>query len=544
MEQRVEASRGSEGDQPALNHTTAASAPRWALITLGLVGFIAAAANSPTIDEAYHLAFGARALDLGRVVRDQPWQDGLMPWSMVPALVAGITEDGPRDMGQLIVARWFSVAALVALAALLSAAARRITGNSTLALFAVLLLLMSPNLLAHGALATTDVPAALGWTAVLVGALVYLHTGARSWALIVVLGAALALWTKASSLLLLALLPLLLPWAARSQRALHSPTPPRAAMLGGAAVVVALLWSFVAPPSAPPSGGWAGSVAQANATLSASPDALPLLPTSGVAVPLPVPDHLALGVQLLRAHGLRGHDSYLLGEVTTHGRWYYFLALFVLKTPLVGWLTAVMLLGLAAVTRWRARRLSSRDILLLAVPALWLGIASLSTFQMGIRHMLVGVPALQLWCLLEAWERRGTLRRPGARAALLALLAVTAVEVHVSAPHYLSWFPAWLGGPTSAWQYVNDSNLDWGQEAGLMDAYVDPDGRVVQIRPPHPTVGLVALRANDLTSAATLEGRSEFGWALARDPVARVGATWFLFDVRPGDLDSADRDAP
>jgi hypothetical protein len=67
-------------------------------------------------------------------------------------------------------------------------------------------------------------------------------------------------------------------------------------------------------------------------------------------------------------------------------------------------------------------------------------------------------------------------RRWGFRLALAALLlwqAVTVLRVH---PSYLAYFNELAGGPDGGWRYVNDSNLDWGQDVKRLAQFVETRG--------------------------------------------------------------------
>ena len=56
---------------------------------------------------------------------------------------------------------------------------------------------------------------------------------------------------------------------------------------------------------------------------------------------------------------------------------------------------------------------------------------------------------------------------------LLAWQATTVLRVHLS---YLPYFNELVGGPDNGWQYVNDSNLDWGQDVKRLAQFVEERG--------------------------------------------------------------------
>ena len=84
-----------------------------------------------------------------------------------------------------------------------------------------------------------------------------------------------------------------------------------------------------------------------------------------------------------------------------------------------------------------------------------------TSYNIGIRHMLPVYPLLAAAAVLVVFRALP----PRAAAALLAAgVAIQAAETLAVHPHELSFFNAAAGGPAHGAAWLNDSNLDWGQD--------------------------------------------------------------------------------
>ena len=176
---------------------------------------------------------------------------------------------------------------------------------------------------------------------------------------------------------------------------------------------------------------------------------------------------LVNGVIAVKAHNDAGHRSYLLGQVSLDGWWYFYLVTLAVKTPLP--LLAGGSLGLACLAGkgWRARDgwALAPLVLVLAI----LGFASLfSRINIGIRHVLILYPFLALggaYLAWRAWQACRSLRdarlRTAVTAVLIALLLWQVSTLWRAYPDYLPYFNETVREP---WRVLVDSDLDWGQD--------------------------------------------------------------------------------
>jgi 4-amino-4-deoxy-L-arabinose transferase-like glycosyltransferase len=263
-----------------------------------------------------------------------------------------------------------------------------------------------------------------------------------------------------------------------------------------------------------------------------APDALALRIAN---VPIPAPAFF-VGLGMLKMHDAQGHLSYLLGELSDRGWWYYFPVVFFYKTPLP---FLILALWGAALLRGRAH------VAVALMPLAILLIAMTSSINIGVRHILPLYAPLAMIAAYGAVEIGTRTRDAFGRVAFAALLAWLFVGVAVSHPDYLAWFNE-LAQPNPA-RIAVDSNLDWGQDAlrlarvvrelgieelhadvmtnarlaahGIRDVRQNPAGRIT---------GWVAVSETTLALKARW---GEYTWLRHYRPVRRVGASIRLYHI-------------
>jgi hypothetical protein len=175
-------------------------------------------------------------------------------------------------------------------------------------------------------------------------------------------------------------------------------------------------------------------------------------------VRLPAPEFY-LGLLEVTQHNARGHLTYLLGQLSPDGFWYYYPVVLLVKTPL-----GLLVLALAgAAIAVRRRRQSFAAGLPLAFTAGILVAAWFGRINIGVRHILpvylgLSILAAQaLWRALDDSSGRKWLPPAAAALALWAILASGA-----SHPDYLPYFNEIAAAHPE--NVLVDSDLDWGQD--------------------------------------------------------------------------------
>ncbi|HUQ54109.1 phospholipid carrier-dependent glycosyltransferase [Lentzea sp.] len=284
--------------------------------------------------------------------------------------------------------------------------ARDLTGT-TGGLVALALYAFSPDLIAHGSLATLDVPAA-GFVLTSVWLLWRARENAHYLPLAgIALGAALA--TKMNTLAVVPVV-LFLAWHAQCR------VKPVAAMT---LVAVAVVWAsyFAVDPSA--------------------------------AFPGPYVE----GMRLQSGFEDRVWGGYLFGTHYEGSHWYYLPAALLVKTPfgaLVLWAA-----GTAAGTAAVIRRPQALYVLLPA--AVLLAAAMTGDRDLGVRYAIF-VPMFLAVAAAFVADRRWA-------APAVALVAVSSLWTF---PYYLPYSNEVFGGPSKTHLHLHDSNVDWGQDLGRL----------------------------------------------------------------------------
>ena len=307
-------------------------------------------------------------------------------------------------------------------------------------LVALTLFTFSPDVLAHGSLATLDLSVAgfllttmwLLWRARFRPE-VYLPLAGLA------LGAALASKMNAlAAVPLVLLLAALAIWPRRFWTVL-------VAVSGVAVIAVAVVWvcylavdprlRWAAPPNLPHIAGLRGAVIDA----------------------LPFPPAYRDGLRVQFGFEDDTFDGFLFGHVYTGSRWYYLPAALLVKMPLG--MIALWLAGAAVILR----RLRAAALYVLALPVVML-LANLGGARdFGVRYVIVWPVVLAVAAgtvVLVRWRWAAV-----ATAGLMLFVVISSARTF---PYYLTYSNEAFGGPSRTYLRLHDSNVDWGQDLGRL----------------------------------------------------------------------------
>jgi 4-amino-4-deoxy-L-arabinose transferase-like glycosyltransferase len=361
------------------------------------------------------------------------------------------------------------------LALLIFCAAREMFSTGA-AFLALTLFVFDPNILAHAAYVTTD----MALTCLLFATVYafYRYTKHPTWPRLALVGlaAGLALAAKHSAILLFPIL-LLLGAAEMIRRHYQQPVPSTEAeatsrlalrYLGALVVTglisVVILWAFYGFQYAARPGGLALNPQLAD-YVQGIHHPLEVRAISAAARFQLLPESYLYGLTDVRQMADFMSTS-VLGRVYPHGQWFYFPVAFVIKTPLV-----LMLLLLAALFLL-PRHAAKRELLFLTIPpAFYFAVAMATNLNIGLRHILPIYPYLFILAGAAAWsliarDRRWTY-------AIAALLLFTIASSLQSRHSYIAYSNELWGGPAHTYQYLTDSNADWGQQLISVKRYLD-----------------------------------------------------------------------
>jgi hypothetical protein len=385
-----------------------------------------------------------------------------------------------NDADMILFRTRLAAATLTILLALLVFLATREMFGTSAAFIALALLAFEPNLLAHGALVTTDA----GFSCFMFATIYafYRYVKAPSvWRLgLVGLSVSLALAVKHTGILVFPMLLLLAACeavryriAAKGSRAAATGLGKQtlksvASLVAITLIAVAVLWSFYGfRYQARPNGLQLNPPLVEYARLLRPHEAWVLLTIARWRV---VPESYLYGLADVRLTA-DYYTSYLLGRIYAHGVWFYFPVAFVIKSTL-----AFLALLLLAVAAFAIRRLNCwREILFLIIPPIFYLLVAVSAgMNIGVRHILPIYVFLSVLIGGAAW---GFIRQnPRWAYAVLALLLFHAFSSWRTFPTYIAYSNELWGGSSNTYKYLTDSNVDWGQQLKATKQYLDQRG--------------------------------------------------------------------
>jgi 4-amino-4-deoxy-L-arabinose transferase-like glycosyltransferase len=513
--------------------------------------------ESQTFDEGVHLAAGYRYWKTGDFslnVEHPPLQKLLSAATLFllrPPLPAderllidqsefarAFLYKGPVDADRMLLfGRLPTMLLSVLLAVSVAWATRRFFGV-LVALPAVWLCALDPNLIAHGRYITTDMASALLYFLAVVLWVNYwtLPSPARAgWA---TLATGLALAAKFSMIILAPLLPalLVLHWAL-CLPAWRGAARSAAVLLGAAVVAVMVVAVMYAPES------WR--------VLRGRP--IHVGPETIRGFTLPAHTYFT-GLRTVLDHNSEGHAAFLLGQVSATGWWYYFPTVFVVKSPLAALLLAVLAVGIGLwnlPALWRRPRESFVWVALAAAPLVYFGVTLTSRINLGVRHLLPVYPFLYVLGVAALASVLPARRFLAVAGILVTMQMAETLAVY---PEYLGFFNAAVGGRAAGPRYLLDSNVDWGQDLKKLKVYMDQrpgpvcldyfgsaDPQYYGIRSEYlpktwdkdERERMDCIGAISVTLLQDLYIRpGSYEWLRQRTPIGTVGSSIYLYDLQ------------
>jgi hypothetical protein len=149
--------------------------------------------------------------------------------------------------------------------------------------------------------------------------------------------------------------------------------------------------------------------------------------------------------------------------------------------------------------------------------------------QIGIRYYLVIFPLLHIYAgsLFVKWNLFS--QRNKALSILSGVYLVVSVLSYF--PYYLPYFNEFVWNRSSAYKYLADSNLDWGQGRHEFEKYLidNPDASYPAR---YVRAGHFIVSANDLVGIA--KDPAIYAWLRNNfEPVDNVAYSYFVFRVTP-----------
>jgi Dolichyl-phosphate-mannose-protein mannosyltransferase len=470
-----------------------------------------------------------------------------------------LSENGVDSI--MIPARLSAALMSLLLAALVFLATRKMFGKRE-AVVALAILAFEPNLIAHGALVTTD----MALTATAFGAVfaLYCYTNNPTWTRFLVVGLAfgMMLTAKHSAVIFVGILFVIFLADAflyrRPEISLPKVIVRRVAAFAGFFLIgFVLLWAFYgfryyALPNASENlvsvedyiktNGRPEMIESTTAKIVITANKLRVFPESYI-----------LGLADIVAAGSRNVTIFDKDYPT--GQWFYFPVGFAVKSSIA----LLLLLPLGLVFTFLAKEKRREMLFILAPPLVFFAFALTSKLNIGVRHIL---PVYGFFIVAAAvgaiWMSRKFHSFRYVLPVLLLFHTVTAIR---TAPNYIAFANDFFGGVNNSYRVFRDSSSEWGQNYKLINEYVQreklndcwfagignievvrvsqpcrimPDrllrGMSSQVNEIVPSVveGTVLVSVNNLPP----KGGAEYAIFTQNEPIAQIGGTIFVYRGR------------
>ncbi len=450
------------------------------------------------------------------------------------------------------------------------------------ALFALTLFAFSPNILAHGRLVTTDVPAAAAFFISIYYFIKLLKNPTRKNLIIAGIVFAIAQLIKFSTVLLLGFLPMItVLWIAihRSDLCIYTGLTcvlkkiwfwklRFLAILAITALTILPIYQFHVT-NYPPEKQIADirHILSNNTKFPALTDALVWMSDKPI---LRAYAQYILGVSMVFMRVAGGNTTYFLGEVSNQAWWYYFPVAFFLKVPmaLLIFIVISILFGLKSLRRFILKsdfniiRENFDEIAMLLFVIFYWTISITGNLNIGVRHVLPTFPFMYLLIAgqIKRWTSHTTQSsakptiKTGKIMFISAILAFYIISSVTTYPHFIAYFNEFAGGPNGGARYIVDSNLDWGQDLRRLKKFVEKNN-IDKIKVDYFGGGDVAYYLGDraeiwhadngpefvegwlAVSATFLQTSRAYPWASYEwldeyEPVEKIGYSIFVYNIK------------
>lgn len=265
------------------------------------------------------------------------------------------------------------------------------------------------------------------------------------------------------------------------------------------------------------------------------------------------------GLKSVYANWKPGYYFYLNGAFSQNGWWYYFLEAFLIKTPI-----PALIVFVASILLYKKIKIDGWSKALVFLPMFFfVFVTSIKAQNISIRYLIPAFPFLTLYAggaIVEFTQTMKTKSKSILNTCYLILvtLAVWLVFSAVSIyPDYVAYFNEFVGGAKNGYKYLDDSNIEWGQDLKRLGKYqVDnPDTKVIyswsnsspeyyQVRnfmkaddsgwwrkpKGRYAVNTVLLIRMHLLSEQRND--SSLNWLALYEPVDRIGQSFFVYEFK------------
>ena len=362
------------------------------------------------------------------------------------------------------------------LALLVFLAARKMFGDLE-AVIALTLFAFEPNIIAHGALVTTDMAVSAGLFASVFALYNYLNKPSVIRFLLIGLGVGWTICSKHSGVVVFPIVFLLLTADVFLHRKTETRTLLKRRCLNHAAAFAGIilfgffsLWAAYGfrysalPDQNQPTVSIDEFYKQVEFYDTASTFSGKTI--KFIAETHILPESYVFGLADLAATNRR--PMYLF-EVYLSGEWFYFPFAFFIKSGV-----ALILLLLAGLTTFKLYSGKKREMMFLIIPSFFFFALSMtSKINIGVRHIL---PVYAFFIVIAAAGACAAIKKSRRESYILITILLVSLAMNLrNAPNYIAYSNDLMGGTNKTYQWLSDSNVDWGQNLKLVNEYLEKE---------------------------------------------------------------------
>ncbi|MFH1664884.1 MAG: phospholipid carrier-dependent glycosyltransferase, partial [Candidatus Omnitrophota bacterium] len=238
-------------------------------------------------------------------------------------------------------------------------------------------------------------------------------------------------------------------------------------------------------------------------------------------------------------HGAEGSRTFFMGKWSEDtGSPLYYLVAMAIKTPI----PLILFFASGAVFALRGKY-RVMTLFLLFTSFIFVLCASMSNLQLGLRYILPVYPFIFIVSAIGADSLLERKRYINAVTGLL--MAWYFLSGLLIWPDYLSYFNEFIGGPANGYKYLRDSNIDWGQDLPALKKYMaDNDIDTVTLnyfgsaKPEYYGItcekipSSAAVEPEEKVYAVSAQYLDHFEWTETNMPSAKAGYSIFIYDLR------------
>ena len=192
------------------------------------------------------------------------------------------------------------------------------------------------------------------------------------------------------------------------------------------------------------------------------------------------------GLRTIYADWKPGYNFYLNGNFSPDGWWYYFLEAFVIKTPI-----PALIVFVTSILFYKKIKMDGWGKVFVFLPVIsFTFVTSIKAHDISIRYILPIYPFLILYAggITETFRNIEISKyrnyKTSIRAGMIAIMILGLWQISSAVrayPDHMSYFNELVGGPENGYKYLDDSNVEWGQDLKRLGKYQaeNPDTKVV-----------------------------------------------------------------